>query len=66
MTSEPVPCQGCGHGYPDHEADGGHCTAAIGTPLVPLSRALPCPCPGFRWVDPAGPATGYHRPPQRP
>jgi len=42
-----------GHPYPAHVA-GGRCLVAG------------CDCAGFLWVDPAGPASSYRRPPERP
>lgn len=64
--TEPVACHACGHGYPDHDPDGGHCTAELGYPPVRRSGVLCCPCPGFRWVDPDGPAVGSYTDPPRP
>lgn len=62
-----VHCHGCGHGYPEHEPDGGACRAAEAGPVLRREGPLPCGCPGFRWVDPDGPAVGsYTDPPQRP
>lgn len=52
-----VDCAACGDPYRQH-AGGGRCRARDGDGH--------CPCLGFRWVDPAGPAVGsYREPPQR-
>ena len=59
-----VTCRGCGHGYDRHATPGGSCTSAV---LPSSSPAQPCLCPGFRWIDPGGPAVGsYTDPPSRP
>lgn len=60
-----VPCHRCGHGYGDHDADGGHCEHVLGDMAAPRA-GMGCPCPGFRWVDPDGPPLGYGQPPQHP
>lgn len=49
LEAPAVPCRSCGHGYPDHDAGGGHCSAMIGGWSSPAA-GVPCPCPGFRWV----------------
>lgn len=65
LTAAAVGCRSCGHGYPEHEAGGGHCGGRIGGCASP-ANAIPCPCPGFRWIDPAGPSVGsYTDAPQR-
>lgn len=64
MSAAAVPCRLCGHDYPQHDPDGGHCLAEVGGELQ-HEHAVPCPCPGFRWVD-LGPSVGsYTDPPQR-
>jgi hypothetical protein len=58
-------CHRCGHTYPQHDPDGGRCGAPVPGLLNPRAIAF-CDCPGFRWIDPAGPAVGsYGDPPQR-
>ena len=57
-----IACRGCSHGYLEHDNTGGHCGGRIGGFSAPAT-ALPCPCPGFRWVDPGGPAVGSYRDP---
>lgn len=57
---------GCGHPYPDHEDAGGHCATINVSPLGRWQSAYPCACPGFLWVDPAGPSGGYNQPPEYP
>ena len=60
----PVRCRSCGDEYGAHP-DGGHCTARVGGVAGGLAAAIPCPCPGFRWVDPGGPPVGsYGSPPE--
>lgn len=63
LVQAAVDCRRCGHGYPAHEAAGGHCRAhVIGWGSV--ERDLPCPCPGFRWIEPTPPApVDYSAPP---
>lgn len=51
-----VPCRSCTHPYPIHQNTGGHCRHVI-------NDAMPCPCAGFQWVDPAGPAVGSYTDP---
>lgn len=58
----PLRCRSCGDTYPEHP-DAGHCTAKVGGFSSPAA-AVPCPCPGFRWIDPDGPPVGsYGSPP---
>jgi hypothetical protein len=61
-AAAPLSCLSCSHGYPAHP-DAGHCTDRVGGFSSPAA-AVPCPCPGFRWVDPGGPPVGsYSEPP---
>jgi hypothetical protein len=61
----PLFCRSCNHAYPEHEDAGGHCRGRVGGFSSPAA-AIPCPCAGFRWVDPSGPSVGsYADPPQR-
>lgn len=63
LTNDAVTCRrgGCQHPYPGHDPAGGHCRTPISN--SPAYR-LPCMCPGFLWVDPAGPPVGsYSDPP---
>ena len=62
MTASPgeVRCARCLDGYSHHDPDAGRCRATKGE-----HEPIPCPCPGFRWVDPAGPHVGsYTDPPE--
>lgn len=55
-----VRCADCWDGYTVHAPDGGPCTAVKGE-----HERFPCPCRGFRWVHPDGPAVGsYTDPPE--
>lgn len=62
----PIRCQSCGHAYDEHGPEAKHCSATLGDGFFP-TVAVPCPCPGFRWVAADGPAVGsYTEPRQRP
>jgi hypothetical protein len=64
LTAPAVACRLCGHGFPEHEAGGGRCAGRIGGWSSP-ANAIPCVCPGFRWVDASGPPVGsYLEPPE--
>jgi hypothetical protein len=68
LQAPALPCLSCMHGYPQHRDAGGHCGARIGGGAAGAGGiVVPCPCAGFRWVDPGGPPVGsYLDPPTTP
>lgn len=65
LTAPAVECRRCHHGYPEHEAGGGHCRGMLGGWSSPAS-GIPCVCPGMQWVDPGGPPVGSYLEPPTP
>ena len=60
-----VRCARCGTPWPAHGDAGGPLTVKTGGFSSPAA-AIPLRCPGFAWVDPAGPGVGsYSDPPLR-
>jgi hypothetical protein len=58
-----IRCASCGTAYPLHGDAGGPVRVTVGGWSSP-ANAIPITCPGFRWVDPAGPPVGsYGSPP---
>lgn len=53
-------CRRCGTPFPLHGAAGGPVTVRVGGFSSPAA-AVPIGCPGFLWVDPAGPPVGSYR-----
>jgi len=63
-AAQPVTCRTCGTPWPAHNGGGAVRVAAGG--FSSPAAAVPVTCPGFAWVDPAGPPVGsYSDPPQR-
>lgn len=61
IAGTPIICAVCGVPWPRHNA-GGPVTVRVGGWSSPAA-AVPIRCPGFRWVDPGGPAVGSYREP---
>lgn len=65
QTAAAVACARCAVPWTEHGDAGGPITVRAGGFSSPAA-AIPLRCPGFAWVDPAGPAVGsYLEPPQR-
>lgn len=62
LTEPAVRCRRCGTPYPLHGDAGGPVTVRAGGFSSPAA-AVPILCPGFLWVDPAGPPVGSYREP---
>jgi hypothetical protein len=64
MRPDPViRCRRCGTPYTEH-AEGGPVSLRVGGFSSPAA-AVPVTCPGFAWVDPAGPPVSYGAEPSR-
>jgi hypothetical protein len=55
-------CRRCGTPFPLHGDAGGPVGVRVGGWDSP-ANALRITCPGFQWVDPAGPPVGSYREP---
>lgn len=53
LEAPALSCRNCGHRFPVHDAGGGHCRDRIGGWSSPAA-AVPCMCPGFRWIPVPG------------
>jgi hypothetical protein len=58
LTAPAVTCHRCGTPYPQHGDAGGPITVRAGA-WGGNPMGVPIRCPGFQWVDPAGPSPTY-------
>lgn len=58
LTAGAVTCRRCGTPFPLHGDAGGPVRVRAGGWASPAD-AVPMTCPGFLWVDPAGPSPTY-------
>jgi hypothetical protein len=65
LVAPAISCRRCGTPFPAHGEAGGPVTVRSGGWSSPAA-AVPVACPGFLWVDPAGPPVGSYGSPPTP